>query len=120
MQTIRTPPTVRPLPFCRATFRRAAFRLLLLLTNEDWGEFRRRFERMHPGFFWQLKSQFTDLILAEERLLALSKLRLDTRQMSRMLGIAPNSIRTTKYRLRKKIGVNGTSPLLELLVEPKE
>ncbi len=33
-----------------------------------------------------------------KRLLALSKLQLDTRQMSRILGIAPESIRKTKYR----------------------
>lgn len=88
-----------------------------LLTNDDWDEFRRRFERVHPGFFWQMKTQFSDLSPAEERLLALSQLRIDTRQMSRMLGISPDSLRKTKYRLRKKIGVDGHSPLSELLKE---
>ena len=89
-----------------------------LLTNESWDEFRRRFERVHPGFFAQLKAQFADLSPAEERLLALSKLDIDTRQMSRMLGIAPDSIRKTKYRLRKKLGLHGTSPLVTLSAEP--
>jgi DNA-binding CsgD family transcriptional regulator len=89
-----------------------------LLTNESWDEFRRRFERVHPGFFAQLKAQFADLSPAEERLLALSKLDIDTRQMSRMLGIAPDSIRKTKYRLRKKLGLHGTSPLVTLPAEP--
>jgi DNA-binding CsgD family transcriptional regulator len=88
-----------------------------LLTNEGWDEFRRRFERVHPGFFAQLKAQCADLSPAEERLLALSKLQLDTRQMSRVLGIAPDSIRKTKYRLRKKLGIHGSSPLLTLLEE---
>ena len=88
-----------------------------LLTNDDWDEFRRRFERVHPGFFWQLKTQFSDISPAEERLLALSQLRIDTRQMSRMLGISPESLRKTKYRLRKKIGVAGHSSLSELLNE---
>lgn len=89
-----------------------------LLTNDDWDEFRRRFERVHPGFFWQLKTQFPDLSPAEERLLALSKLKIDSRQMSRMLGISPESIRKTRYRLRKKLGIQGDSPLLNLLSEP--
>lgn len=88
-----------------------------LLTNDDWAEFRQRFERVHPGFFWQLKTQFADLSPAEERLLALSQLRIDTRQMSRMLGISPDSLRKTKYRLRKKIGVDGHSSLADLLKE---
>jgi DNA-binding CsgD family transcriptional regulator len=91
-----------------------------LLTNDDWDEFRRRFERVHPGFFWQLKTQFSDLSPAEERLLALSKLKIDSRQMSRMLGISPESIRKTRYRLRKKLGIQGDSPLLKLLSEPQD
>ena len=86
-----------------------------LLTNEDWDEFRRRFERVHPHFFVQLRNQFPDITPAEERLLALSKLSIDTRQMSRMLGISPESIRKTKYRLRKKLGVDGHSALSGLL-----
>lgn len=91
-----------------------------LLTNDDWDEFRRRFERVHPGFFASLKSQFTDLSPAEERLLSLAKLRVNTRQMSRMLGISPASVRTTRYRLRKKLGIDGHSSLAELLGEPAE
>ncbi|MBO0935111.1 hypothetical protein J2I47_00995 [Fibrella sp. HMF5335] len=86
-----------------------------LLTNDDWAEFRRRFERVHPLFFGQLRHQFTDLTPAEERLMALSKLRIDGLHMSRMLGISPESIRKAKYRLRKKLGVTGSTPLLELL-----
>jgi len=68
-----------------------------LLTNDDWDEFQRRFEQVHPGFFWHLRTQVPDITPAEERLLALSQLRLDTRQMGRMLGISPNSIRMTRY-----------------------
>lgn len=92
-----------------------------LLTNDDWYEFRERFNRVHPHFFEQLRQQFSGISPAEERLLALSKLRVDTRQMSRMLGISPDSIHKTRYRLRKKLGQNGQSSLLELLNEaPKE
>lgn len=86
-----------------------------LLTPNDWNEFRRRFERVHPFFFTQLHAQFTNLTPAEERLLSLSKLGMDTRQMGRMLGISPASVRTTKYRLRKRLGTDGQSSLLGLL-----
>lgn len=88
-----------------------------LLTNDDWDEFRRRFERVHPHFLRQLRSQFTDISPAEERLLALSKLGVNTRQMSRMLGISPESIRKTKYRMRKRLGAGGASYLVELLAD---
>lgn len=86
-----------------------------LLTNEDWDEFRRRFDRVFPYFFTQLHAQFKNLTPAEERLMALSRLKVDTRQMSRMLGISPSSVRTTKYRLRKRLGTDGQTQLDELL-----
>ncbi|KAB7727282.1 hypothetical protein F5984_21885 [Rudanella paleaurantiibacter] len=89
-----------------------------LLTPDDWEEFRKRFERVHPQFFMQLRSQFNDLTPAEERLLALSKLNLHSRQMSHMLGISTDSIRKTRYRLRKKFGIAGDAKLLALLDEP--
>ncbi|MVM34597.1 hypothetical protein GO755_31500 [Spirosoma sp. HMF4905] len=86
-----------------------------LLTNDDWEEFQRRFERVHPSFFVKLKTHITDISPAEERLLALSKLNINTRQMSRMLGISPDSIHKATYRLRKKLGTDGHSILSKLL-----
>lgn len=86
-----------------------------LLTPDDWSEFRQRFDRVHPFFFAQLRTQFADLTPAEERLVALSKLKIDTNRMGRMLGISPASVRTTKYRLRKRLGTDGQSSLLGLL-----
>lgn len=86
-----------------------------LLTPDDWTEFRQRFEQVHPYFLEQLRIQFADLTPAEERLMALSKLNLDSHRMSRMLGISPESIRKSKYRMRKKWGLDGSSPLSKLL-----
>ena len=86
-----------------------------LLTPDDWDKFRHHFEHVYPHFFAQLHTQFTDLTPAEERLLALSKLKIDTRRMGQMLGISPSSVRTTKYRLRKRLGIDGQSALGELL-----
>jgi DNA-binding CsgD family transcriptional regulator len=88
-----------------------------LLTDDDWQAFRRHFDRVYPDFFWQLHQQLTDLSPAEERLMALAKLRLHSRQMSQMLGISTESIRKSKYRLRKKFGLAGESPLLALLTD---
>ncbi len=86
-----------------------------LLTNDDWEEFRRRFERVYPDFFTLLYTRFTSLTPAEERFLALAKLNIDTRQMSRILGISPASVRTTKYRLRKRLGSGEHADLDDLL-----
>lgn len=91
-----------------------------LLTKDNRDEFQRRFELLYPGFLGQLKHHIPDISPAEERLMALSKLNIDNRQMSRMLGISPDSLRKARYRLRKKVGINGQSPLTGLLVESSE
>ncbi|GAB3989664.1 hypothetical protein GCM10028807_15060 [Spirosoma daeguense] len=87
----------------------------VILTEEDWQQFKDLFEDVHPGFFSALLTRYPDLTKAEIRLLALLKLQIDSIQMSRMLGISPESIYKTTYRLRKKLGVSGKLYLNDLL-----
>jgi tetratricopeptide (TPR) repeat protein len=86
-----------------------------ILTEDDWNEFRNLFEKVQIGFFDKLKQQFPDLTPSEQRLLALMKLKLSKREMAGMLGIAPDSIKKTRQRIRKKINVQD-DPALEELV----
>jgi hypothetical protein len=75
-----------------------------ILTDEDWQQFRLLFEKVHPRFIQDQKTQFPDLTSAELRLLVLEKLNLTTQEMANMLGVSRNTINQTKVRLRKKIG----------------
>jgi tetratricopeptide (TPR) repeat protein/DNA-binding CsgD family transcriptional regulator len=86
-----------------------------ILTEEDWNAFRNLFEKVQIGFFDKLKQQFPDLTPSEQRLLALMKLKLSKREMASMLGIAPDSIKKTRQRIRKKINVQDDVALEELV-----
>ncbi|THU39285.1 tetratricopeptide repeat protein [Niastella caeni] len=86
-----------------------------ILTEEDWTEFRSLFEKVQIGFFDKLKQQFPDLTPSEQRLLALMKLKLSKREMAGMLGIAPDSIKKTRQRIRKKINVQDDAALEDLV-----
>ncbi|MGZ6554979.1 MAG: tetratricopeptide repeat protein, partial [Bacteroidia bacterium] len=77
-----------------------------ILTNEDWDKFKELFEQVYKGFFIRLKDKLPDLTNAEIRLMSLVKLKLDNKQMSGILGVSPDTITRTKYRLRKKINLN--------------
>ncbi|QMW04211.1 transcriptional regulator [Spirosoma foliorum] len=79
----------------------------VILTEDDWQQFKELFEDVYPNFFSVILSRYPDLTKAEIRLLVLSKLQIDTTQMSRILGISPESIHKTTYRLRKKLGISG-------------
>jgi tetratricopeptide (TPR) repeat protein len=86
-----------------------------ILTEDDWTEFRNLFEKVQIGFFDKLKQKFPDLTPSEQRLLALMKLKLSKREMAGMLGIAPDSIKKTRQRIRKKINVLDDAALEELV-----
>lgn len=86
-----------------------------LLTEEDWIEFKRLFEKCFPGFFDYFHKQFTDITNAEIRLAALIKLDLENLEMSKTLGISPDSVRKTNLRLRKKLGISEQKELIDLI-----
>lgn len=75
----------------------------VLLTENDWSDFKKVFDKLHYGFLPVLKMKHPDLTEGEKRLAVLIKLRLSNKEMARMLGISPNSIVKSRYRLKKKL-----------------
>lgn len=74
-----------------------------LLTQEDWAVFRRRFNTVFNNSLEELKKTHPDITQSEERIYALIQLDVGTRQMASMLGISPESVRKSRYRLNKRI-----------------
>jgi hypothetical protein len=75
----------------------------IILTPSDWEKFRKNFENIHPQFYIRLHDRFPDLTPAEIRLATLIKLRFSTKKMAGTLGISPQSIIKTRYRMKKKL-----------------
>jgi DNA-binding CsgD family transcriptional regulator/tetratricopeptide (TPR) repeat protein len=73
-----------------------------ILTEDDWLKFKTLFEKTHPGFFTKLKEQVSDITQAEQRMAALTRLHLTTKQMAAVLGISANSVIKAKQRLRQR------------------
>lgn len=86
-----------------------------ILTEEDWVKFKTLFEKIHPGFFIKLKEKFPDITLAEQRMAALIRLRLTTKQMASMLGISSDSVHKTRQRLRQRLQLSTESSLEEIV-----
>lgn len=82
-----------------------------LLTENDWIEFKRLFEKLNPGFFDFFHENFPEITAAEIRLAALIKLNLSNLEMARTLAISPDSVRKTNLRLRKKLNIESLDDL---------
>ena len=76
-----------------------------LLTDKEWDEFKELFEQVYPSFFIHLRDKYPGLTHTEEKLFALSKLKLKNKEIGSMLGVSPSSVAKSKNRLGKKIEV---------------
>lgn len=85
--------------------------------DRDWEDFKRHFENVHQNFFGQLKKQHPDLTINELKLCALLKLNLNLKEVAAILGIAPESVKTARYRLRKKFGLGREDNLLDYIMQ---
>ena len=88
---------------------------LTILTEEDWDKFKSLFEKLYPLFFQHIKTKAPDISLAEQRMAALTRLQLTTRQMASMQGISPDSVHKTRQRLRQRLSVSNETNLEEFL-----
>lgn len=87
----------------------------ILLTDEDWLQFKHLFEKRYPGFFNYFQSNYEDITNAEIRLAALLKLNLENLEISKALGISPDSVRKTNLRLRKRLDISEQKDLQKLI-----
>ena len=85
--------------------------------EEDWEEFQKVFEEIHIDFFNNLKKKFPDLTPTELRLSALLKLNLSSKDIATILGISQDSLRVSRYRLRKKLQLESGVDISHYLID---
>ncbi|RXK59683.1 tetratricopeptide repeat protein [Lacibacter luteus] len=88
-----------------------------ILTEVDWLKFKELFEKIYPAFFQQLKQKAADITLAEQRMAALTRLQLTSRQMAAMLDISVDSVHKTRQRLRQRFQLEAGANLEKYIAE---
>ncbi|MEL6925566.1 MAG: sigma factor-like helix-turn-helix DNA-binding protein, partial [Bacteroidota bacterium] len=83
--------------------------------DKDWEDFRLHFEQVHSGFFTRLKASYPELSGNDLKLCALIRLNLSSKEIATMLGISPDSVKTARYRLRKKLQLDREDNLLDFM-----
>ncbi|RZJ28872.1 MAG: hypothetical protein EOO18_12675 [Chryseobacterium sp.] len=79
--------------------------------DKNWEDFRVIYENIHENFFDKLKAYSTSLSSTDLRFLALLKMNMEPSDIATMLGISPNSLRTTRYRVKKKLRLDENESL---------
>ncbi|KLT64368.1 tetratricopeptide repeat protein [Pedobacter sp. BMA] len=73
--------------------------------ERNWKEFTQAFEQVHHQFLENLKKFSLELTSADMRLITLLKMNLDSSDIATLLGISTDSLRVSRYRLRKKLNL---------------
>lgn len=86
-----------------------------LRSQRDWDVFKLYFEDVNRDFFKKLKEINPELTTNDHRLCALIKLNMTSKEMASVLNVAPNSIKSSRYRLKKKLGLDIDANLEEFV-----
>ena len=74
--------------------------------QNNWEEFKLRFTAVNEEFYNKIASKYPNLSQSDQKICALVKLNFSSKEMARLLGISVESVHTTRYRLRKKMGLD--------------
>jgi hypothetical protein len=86
-----------------------------ILTDEDWERFKTTFQEVYPNFFAGLRYRFPAITASELRLSALIKMNLSLREAADMLGISTSSVKKSRYRLKKRLGLKDEESLEDFI-----
>jgi len=85
--------------------------------DNDWEVFKLYFEQINSSFFTKLRSINPDLTTHDLRLCALIKLNLNIKETAAVLNLSPNSIKSARYKLRKRLDLRTEVDLSEYIQE---
>lgn len=85
--------------------------------DKEWSDFNVHFESINKNFYQKIKEAYPEISPNDLKLCALIKLNLSIKEMAGILNISPDSVKTARYRLRKKFQLNTEDNLTEFILK---
>ncbi len=87
--------------------------------DKEWTDFNTYFESINKNFYTRLKAAYPEISPNDLKICALIKLNLSIKEMAAILNISPDSVKTARYRLRKKLQLNSEDNLTDFILSLK-
>jgi DNA-binding NarL/FixJ family response regulator len=85
---------------------------------QEWEQFAMHFDNVHTNYLKKLKEHCPDLSGSELKLAAFLRLNLSTKEIAQLMNISVRGVETSRYRLRKKLGLTkDETNLYDYLIE---
>jgi DNA-binding CsgD family transcriptional regulator len=85
-------------------------------TDLEWEQFATHFDSVHTNYLKHIKERFPDLTASELKLCAYLRLSLSSKEIAQLMNISIRGVETSRYRLRKKLGITGDTNLFDFLL----
>lgn len=85
--------------------------------DEDWKQFEINFKELHGDFFENLLKRFPKLTPKDLKLCAYLKMNLSSKEIAPLMGITIRGVEIHRYRLRKKLAMDGSQNLSGFLIK---
>ncbi|MBN2669027.1 MAG: tetratricopeptide repeat protein [Bacteroidales bacterium] len=79
--------------------------------DEEWNKFKTHFEEINQQFYYKLKQHSYNLTSNDYKICALIKINFNIKEMASFLNISPDSVKTARHRLRKKLNLSNEQDL---------
>jgi DNA-binding CsgD family transcriptional regulator len=99
------------------SIKRIIFELDNHAKNDLWAEFDEIFKNIHSSFYDSLLEICNDLSSTEIKTASLLRLNLTTKEIAAITFKSESSIKTARYRLRKKLGLASDDKLVPFLLK---
>lgn len=90
-----------------------------LYAGKGWEEFKYSFEQVNSAFYKNLNEKYPGLTASDQRFAALLSLGLTTKEIAIMTNRSVRGVETSKFRLKKKMGLDVSENLIEVLMNLK-
>ena len=87
--------------------------------DEDWRSFEINFKELHEDFFEILLDKYKGLTPKDLKLCAYLKMNLSSKEIAPLMGITTRGVEIHRYRLRKKLQIDGAENISNFLITLK-
>lgn len=86
------------------------------IQDHNWKDFDHYFESVNKHFYTRLKQNYPEISANDLKICALIKLNLSIKEMAAILNISPDSVKTARHRLRKKLQLSTEDNLTNFIL----
>jgi DNA-binding response OmpR family regulator/DNA-binding CsgD family transcriptional regulator len=83
--------------------------------KDNWRIFQLKFNQVYPDFIGRITRQYPKLTQLELTIISTILFNLNSNQIASMLNISPESVRKSRYRLKKKLKLNQEESLVKFV-----